>query len=163
MLAGWERSQYDDKPGPSLGVIINPDRVVVVTGVSSGIGAAVARVLAGRGCHVFGRRGPGSHSCQRLSWSLPQGPPPGGVCRERLLPINSGWLIHGCHLCVLSQDACAIGMHVSQIPARQCMIPRGSKCSTGHAPSILAACMPRLSNSSRLKALRTEAWVPSLL
>ncbi|KAK9835339.1 hypothetical protein WJX81_003566 [Elliptochloris bilobata] len=54
LLAGWERSQYDDKPGPSLGVIINPDRVVVVTGVSSGIGAAIARALAKRGCHVFG-------------------------------------------------------------------------------------------------------------
>lgn len=57
LLAGWERSQYDDKPGPSLGVIINPDRVVVVTGVSSGIGVAIARALAKRGCHVFGRHG----------------------------------------------------------------------------------------------------------
>jgi len=79
LLAGWERSQYDDKPGASLGVIINPDRVVVVTGVSSGIGAAIARVLAGRGCHVFGRRGPtlrhkrsSSASIGRCSWASPR-------------------------------------------------------------------------------------------
>jgi len=30
------------------------DRAVVVTGVSKGIGAATARVLAAKGCHVFG-------------------------------------------------------------------------------------------------------------
>lgn len=55
LLAGWERSKYDDEPGQSLGVIVNIDRVVVVTGVSSGIGLAITKSLVEHQCHVFGR------------------------------------------------------------------------------------------------------------
>ncbi|CAL8465376.1 g4912 [Coccomyxa elongata] len=54
LLSGWERSQYDDEPRESLGIIINIDRVVVVTGVSSGIGYTVAKALVAHQCHVFG-------------------------------------------------------------------------------------------------------------
>ncbi len=114
LLAGWERSQYDDKPGPSLGVIINPDRVVVVTGVSSGIGAAIARVLAGRGCHVFGRRGPALR--HKISSSVSTGCCPRGLsqvacaasacCRCTAFGRYTD-VIHS----FLSQDACAIIKH----------------------------------------------------
>jgi hypothetical protein len=55
LLAGWQRSKYDEGAGPSLGVIVNIDRVVVVTGVSSGIGHGIAKSLIAHQCHVFGR------------------------------------------------------------------------------------------------------------
>ena len=55
LLAGWERSKYDEAPGGSLGVIVNIDRVVVVTGVSTGIGYAITKTLVAHQCHVFGR------------------------------------------------------------------------------------------------------------
>ena len=35
--------------------IANIDRVVVVTGVSSGIGYGITKYLINQGCHVFGR------------------------------------------------------------------------------------------------------------
>ena len=57
LLSGWERSKYDDGPQESLGVIVNIDRVVVVTGVSSGIGHGIAKALIAHQCHVFGRWG----------------------------------------------------------------------------------------------------------
>ena len=56
LLAGWQRSKYDEDAGPSLGVIVNIDRVVVVTGVSSGIGYGVAKTLIAHQCHIFGRQ-----------------------------------------------------------------------------------------------------------
>ena len=38
-------------------MIVNKDRVVVVTGASSGIGHAIATALVSHQCHVFGRCG----------------------------------------------------------------------------------------------------------
>ena len=38
-------------------MIVNKDRVVVVTGVSSGIGHGIATALVSHQCHVFGRCG----------------------------------------------------------------------------------------------------------
>ncbi len=52
----WEKAQLDDAAaveGPP--VHIEREKVVVVTGVSSGIGLATAKSLLGQGCHVFGR------------------------------------------------------------------------------------------------------------
>ncbi len=58
-LAALKSCLYDDEPLPSLNQQVSPirnfDRVVVVTGVSSGIGLAITKVLVGHQCHVFGR------------------------------------------------------------------------------------------------------------
>eukprot|EP00884_Botryococcus_braunii_P012363 jgi/Botrbrau1/21127/Bobra.0061s0021.1 len=51
----WEKAQLDDPAaveGPP--VDIEREKVVVVTGVSSGIGLATVKSLLDQGCHVFG-------------------------------------------------------------------------------------------------------------
>ena len=48
--AAWLLANNPSSSTPRLGL----DRAAVVTGVSKGIGAAIARELAARGCHVFG-------------------------------------------------------------------------------------------------------------
>jgi hypothetical protein len=55
---GWDKPAVDDTPavaGPP--VDIKRENVVVVTGVSSGIGLATVKSLLEQGCHVFGRCG----------------------------------------------------------------------------------------------------------
>lgn len=56
-LAAWKNCLEMDEPLHSLSLspIRNLDRVVVVTGVSSGIGLAITKALIGHQCHVFGR------------------------------------------------------------------------------------------------------------
>lgn len=48
--SSWLLANNPSSSTPRLGL----DRAVVVTGVSKGIGAAIARELAAKGCHVFG-------------------------------------------------------------------------------------------------------------
>lgn len=52
----WEKAQLDDATAAEgLAIQIEREKVVVVTGVSSGIGHATVKSLLDQGCHVFGR------------------------------------------------------------------------------------------------------------
>ena len=74
---------------PAWGVIVNIDRVVVVTGVSSGIGYGVAKSLIAHQCHIFGRRAlsllPPTAlllGCNEVSCTLPACCIPALPCRD---------------------------------------------------------------------------------
>ena len=70
---------------------MNIDRVVVVTGVSSGIGYGVAKSLIAHQCHIFGRQALSSRQWDSYWRALQQGPV---LSHAASLLIHAGLMLH---------------------------------------------------------------------